>query len=147
MRRYASPGGGSKIYNELTTHWTNNPAIGVRNGQSLAKNDDQGRIPSRPSSWTTLPWVNTAAKLFPQADNAITRLSTYGFYCPYPGQGVLDRETHIPFQRLDRRYSGKRVLWEPISVPSNPDTYYDKARTHAVTLPLYKISVFDTAPK
>ena len=127
MKRYASPGGGSKIYNELTAHWTNNPAIGVRNGQSLAKNDDKGRIPSRPSSWTTLPWANTAAKLFPKADNAIMRLSTYGLYCTHPGQGFTDREKHVPFQCLDRRYSERRVRWEPISILSNPDIYHDKA--------------------
>ena len=77
-KRYASPGGGSKIDIELAIHWTNNPAIGVLNGQSLAKNDDSGRIPSRPSSWTILPWMNKETKLHPQADNAITRLSNWG---------------------------------------------------------------------
>ena len=79
-KRYASPGGGSKIDIELTIHWTNNPAIGVLNGQSLAKNDDNGRIPSRPSSWTILPWMNKETKLDPQADNAITRLSNCGSF-------------------------------------------------------------------
>ena len=64
------------MYIELTNHWTNNPAIGVLNGQSLAKNDDHGRIPSRPSSWMTLPWTNAVDKVFPKVDTAIMRLSS-----------------------------------------------------------------------
>jgi hypothetical protein len=106
-KRYASPGGGSKIYTELTNHWANIPAIGVRNGQSLAKNDDRGSIPSRPSSWTILPWENTEARLFPKADNAIKRLSTYGQLSSTARESTL--MTYTPSPRQDRIYFGRRA--------------------------------------
>ena len=104
--RYASPGGGSRMYIELTNHWTNNPAIGVSNGQSFAKNDEYGIIPSRPSSWMTLPWMNTADKLFPKVDAAIMRLSSCGHSSSVAWTVTYQRHTlSVPGPNIFRKKS------------------------------------------
>jgi hypothetical protein len=112
--RYASPGGGSRIYIELTNHWTNNPVIGVLNGQSLAKNDEYGRIPSRPSSWVSRPWVNKADRLFPQVDIAITRLSSCGHWSSVVRTGdIFQQHTlSVPGPNIFRKKSalGSRAV-------------------------------------
>jgi hypothetical protein len=95
---------------------TNNPAIGVRNGQSLAKNDDHGRIPSRPSSWTSLPCINKAAKLFPKVDNAMMKLSTCGHWPSIAWTITFQQSGHIPFLCLDRGHFERRVRWDRTSL-------------------------------
>lgn len=49
----ASPGGGVAAMIELMAHCQKSPENGALNGLLLANHSEQGRIPSRPSSWTT----------------------------------------------------------------------------------------------
>lgn len=50
MKRYASPAGTATTRKAVTRNWVNKPAIGASNGLLLAKNSENGRMPSFPSS-------------------------------------------------------------------------------------------------
>lgn len=50
MKLYASPGGGANMMMTETTQCSKRPAKGALKGLLLAKNPENGRIPSRPSS-------------------------------------------------------------------------------------------------
>jgi hypothetical protein len=77
-----------------TSHCVKSPAKGASKGLLLAKKDEHGRTPSRPSSWTTvqslayaimyrehgepLPCVNRMLMRFPSVDKAIIALRICG---------------------------------------------------------------------
>jgi hypothetical protein len=54
MKRYASPGGAATMMMAEMSHCAKSPAKGASKGLLLAKKDENGRTPSRPSSWTTV---------------------------------------------------------------------------------------------
>lgn len=91
MKLYASPGGGASIIMTETSQCSQRPMKGALNGLLLAHNRDNGRMPSRPISWTTihkkkrvrdleegivevshlrLPWENITLSTFPNAESA-----------------------------------------------------------------------------
>lgn len=54
----------------LTTQCSNRPARGALKGLLLAQKDENGKMPSRPSSCTSLPWEKMTLSTLPNADKA-----------------------------------------------------------------------------
>jgi hypothetical protein len=54
MKLYASPGGGANMITTDTTQCSKRPMNGVLKGLLLAQSRENGRIPSRPISCTTI---------------------------------------------------------------------------------------------
>jgi len=81
MRKiYASPGGTTNRYMHEIRYSVKIPASGVLKGRLLAKKEEKGSIPSRPSSWKTRPWENWLADMLPRVDSAMKKLRAYGVY-------------------------------------------------------------------
>ena len=60
IKRYASPGGANTISSTEIRYCVKSPASGALNGLLLEKKEENGRTPSRPSSWTTSTHVSTS---------------------------------------------------------------------------------------
>ena len=58
IKRYASPGGANTISSTEVRYCVKSPASGALNGLLLEKKEENGRTPSRPSSWTTSTHVS-----------------------------------------------------------------------------------------
>jgi hypothetical protein len=99
MKRYASPGGANATSRTEIRYCVKSPGSGALNGLLLAKNEEHGRTPSRPNSWTTsilvrglthmqirnlipLPWENKTERMFPSMEREITILRAYGRVSP-----------------------------------------------------------------
>ena len=54
MKKYASPGGTKNSKMQETKYGLKSPASGALKGRLLAKIEEKGSIPSRPSSWITI---------------------------------------------------------------------------------------------
>ena len=95
---YTSPGGIVIRKTDETKYWVKSAASGALKGLLLAKTEEKGSIPSRPSSWITVrgegqgertvllidesprPWENWLDKILPSVDNAMKQLRAYGIY-------------------------------------------------------------------
>ena len=112
MKRKASPGGANTASRTETRYCVNIPGRGALNGLLLEKNEEYGRTPSRPNSWTTsmsvrrlahlwkkepvrLPWTNKTARIFPSAEREITALRTYGGIST---QNIMKMDDVYPFR-------------------------------------------------